>query len=108
MAKNNHSFPSQNNTNFLTEKTQENRYKKLQISRTMEWLKIPEKTQKNFLKNFIHIDVDYMQYTCYNIKTPLELIYNILGFSGKIDQDNSNVEYNYNLNLSLTHVETRM
>ena len=108
MVKNNHSFLSQNTPDFLTEKTQENRYKKLQISRTMEWLQIPEKTQKNFIKNFIHIDVDYMQYTCYNIKTPLELIYNILGFSGTIDQDNSNVEYNYNLNLSLTHMETRM
>lgn len=110
MAKNNPSFLSQNNPNFLTEKTQENHYKKMQISRTMEWLKIPPKTQKNFLKNFIHIDIDYLQYTCYDISKPFENLYNILGFIWNIDQDNSNISYNKkeNPNLSLTSVETRM
>ena len=108
MVKNHLSLLSQNNSIFLTEKIQENRYEKLQISRTMEWLQIPEKTQKNFSKNFLNIDIDYLQYTCYNIAKPLELIYNVLGFDGKTDQDNSNIEYNYNLNLSLQNLETRM
>lgn len=108
MAKTNPSQLSQNNPNFLAVKRQENHYQKMKISRTMDWLQIPEKTQKNFHKNFINIDIDYLQYTCYDISKPLENLYNILGFDGKIDQDNSNIEYNYNLNLSLTHLETRM
>lgn len=74
----------------------------------MEWLQIPSKTQSKFKENFINIDVDYMQYTCYDIKQALHNLYNILGFSWKIDMDNSNTEYNYNLNLSLTNHETRM
>lgn len=108
MVKNHSSLLSQNTSNFLTEKITENHFKKLQISRTMEWLQIPEKTQKNFSKNFLNIDIDYLQYTCYNIAKPLEAIYNILGFDWKTDQDNSNIEYNYNLNLSLQNIETRM
>lgn len=80
MRKNRPSLLSQNTSNFLTEKIHENRYEKLQISRTMEWLQIPAKTQKNFHKNFINVDIDYIQYTCYDIAKPLELIYNILGF----------------------------
>lgn len=80
MVKNHSSLLSQNNSIFLTEKIQENRYEKLQISRTMEWLQIPAKTQKNFLNNFINIEIDYLQYTCYDIAKPLENIYNILGF----------------------------
>ena len=78
MRKNRPSLLSQNTSNFLTEKITENHFKKLQISRTMEWLQIPEKTQKNFSKNFLNIDIDYLQYTCYNIAKPLEAIYNIL------------------------------
>lgn len=74
----------------------------------MEWLKIPEKTQALFAKNFLNISVDYMQYTTYNIAEPLKLLYTILGFNGQIDMDNSNIEYNHNYNLSLTHHETRM
>ena len=74
----------------------------------MDWLKIPPKTQINFRKNFLNIDIDYIQYTCYDIAKPLELIYNVLWFDGTTDQDNSNIEYNYNLNLSLQNLETRM
>lgn len=108
MVKNPSSFLWQNSSFFGTVKNSKNSYEKLQISRTMEWLQIPLKTQKNFQKNFINIDIDYIQYTCYDIAKPLELIYNILGFDWKTDQDNSNIEYNYNLNLSLQNLETRM
>ena len=108
MRKNQPSLLLQNDSIFLTEKNRKNSFEKLKISRTMEWLKIPPKTQKKFQENFLNIDIDYIQYTCYDITKPLGLIYNVLGFDGKTDQDNSNIEYNYNLNLSLQNLETRM
>lgn len=82
--------------------------KKSWISRTMEWLKIPQKIQADFKKNLIGVNVDYLQYTCYNISEPLLNLYNYLWFSWEIDMDNSNVEYNFNLNLSLVHNDTKM
>lgn len=66
------------------------------------------KKQREFSKNFIAIDIDYLQYTCYKISEPLQNLYNILGFSGTIDLDNSNIEFNFNQNLSLTHNDTKM
>lgn len=77
-------------------------------SRTMEWLKIPDKTKLEFRKNLININIDYLQYTCYNIKEPLKLIYNILWFDWTIDSDNSNIEYNYKNTLSLLRNQTKM
>ena len=77
-------------------------------SRTMEWLQLPTSIQKEFKQNLIAMEVDFMQYTCYKISEPLKAIYNILGFTGQIDDDNSNIEYNYNLNLSLTRINTAM
>lgn len=74
----------------------------------MEWLKIPPKKQQEFSKNFLAIDIDYLQYTCYKISEPLRNLYTLLGFSGQIDLDNSNIEYNYNQNLALTHTDTKM
>lgn len=86
---------------------QKNTQKNNKISRTMEWLKIPSKKQRDFSKNLINVDIDYLQYTCYQINEPLKNLYNILWFSGLIDTDNSNIEYNFNMNLSLTHTETQ-
>ena len=77
-------------------------------SRTMEWLNLPLKVQKEFRDNLIAMEVDYLQYTCYHVQEPLKAFYNILGFNGTIDDDNSNVEYNYNLNLSLVRNNTKM
>ena len=78
------------------------------ISRTMEWLKIPAQKQREFSENFLSIDIDYLQYTCYKISEPLKNLYNILGFTGQIDTDNSNHEYNFNQNLCLAHHDTKM
>lgn len=112
MRKQKNFYCMENTPNFPTVKTPKKTGKKWPeksgISRTMEWLKIPEKTQALFAKNFLNISVDYMQYTTYNIAEPLKLLYTILGFNGQIDMDNSNIEYNHNYNLSLTHHETRM
>lgn len=80
--------------------------KKSWISRTMEWLKIPQKIQADFQEIFLNISIDYLQYTCYKISEPLLNLYNYLWFSWEIDMDNSNVEYN--LNLSLVHSDTKM
>lgn len=80
---------------------------KTKISRTMEWLKLPKKVQKNHAKNLLFVGVDYLQYTCYDIMQALRALYN-LGFSWEIDMDNSNVEYNVNYNLALTHSDTNM
>ena len=78
MVKNRPSLLCQKSSNFLTEENTKKSFEKLQISRTMDWLKIPPKTQINFRKNFLNIDIDYIQYTCYDIAKPLELIYNVL------------------------------
>ena len=99
---------TQNNQNFTSEDYIKNHSKNNTKSRTMEWLQIPPKIQKQFAKDIISIDIDYLQYTCYRISEPFKNLYNILGFSGQIDTDNSNIEYNYNLNLSLTHKNTKM
>lgn len=82
--------------------------KKTGVSRTMEWLKLTPKIQSEFSKNFISIDIDYLQYTCYKISEPLKNLYNVLWFSWTIDTDNSNIEYNFNMNLSLVHNNTKM
>lgn len=50
-------------------------------SRTMEWLQLPQKVQKEFRDSLIAMEVDFMQYTCYKIAEPLRNLYNIVGFS---------------------------
>lgn len=72
----------------------------------MEWLQIPKSAQKEFRENLINVSVDYMQYACYKISEPLKLMYNILGFDGLIDTDNSNIQYNARLNLALMRAYT--
>lgn len=83
-------------------------YKKSGVSRTMEWLDLSPKIQTEFSKNFLACEVDYLQYTCYKISEPLKNFYQILGFTGTIDTDNSNVEINEKKNMTLTHNETRL
>lgn len=75
-------------------------------SRTMEWLKIPIKKQREFRENIIAVNVDFIQYACYQISEPLKNLYEIIGFTGEIDDDNSNIEHNHNYNLSLTRNKT--
>lgn len=74
----------------------------------MEWLQLPEKTQKEFRQNLIAMEVDFMQYTCYSINDPLRNLYNIVGFSWEIDSDNSNMEMSHNMNLSMTRQNTAL
>ena len=112
MVKINPSLLSETNTNFWTEKNiknlAKNQDKNSIKSRTIEWLQIPYSTQKKFAKKIINVDVDYLQYTCYDIEQAFRYMYNILGFSGEIDDDNSNIEYNERYNLSLHCVGTKM
>lgn len=101
-------FEAKNESKNKSKINPKNLFEKTPISRTMEWLKIPAKVQTEFRNNFLNISVDYLQYTCYNITEPLKALYSILGFSGQIDTDNSNMEINFNNNMTLTHYETRM
>lgn len=76
-------------------------------SRTMEWLKIPKKVQREFRENVIAMNVDFMQYTCYKISEPLKNLYNILWFNWEIiDSDNSSILHNNKQNLSLNKIDT--
>jgi len=112
MVKINPSLLSETNTNFWTEKTTKkfikNQDKKLWKDRTIEWLQIPSLTQKKFSKKIINADIDYLQYTCYDIEQAFRYMYNILGFSWEIDDDNSNIEYNEKYSLSLHCIGTKM
>lgn len=112
MVKINPSTLSKTNTNFWTEKNIKNFVKnqdKNSIkSRTIEWLQIPYSTQKKFAKKIINVDVDYLQYTCYDIEQVFRYMYGMLGFNWEIDDDNSNIEYNERYNLSLHCVGTKM
>ena len=85
MVKINPSTLSKTNTNFWTEKNIKNFVKnqdKNSIkSRTIEWLQIPYSTQKKFAKKIINLDVDYLQYTCYDIEQVFRYMYGMLGFN---------------------------
>lgn len=98
LTKNNTKNQSKNDSKFHLKNTRN--------SRTMEWLKIPSKIQKEFRKNHISTAVDYLQYTCYDISDPLIKIIEILGLSYDLDTDNSNISFNKNKNLSLTKKDT--
>ena len=97
--KSSQNFSWENGSNFST-KTRWN-------SRTLEWLKIPTKKQKEFRDNLISVEVDYLQYTCYKISKPLIHLNDTLGFNWEIDSDNSNIAYNYNLNLAMERRDTK-
>lgn len=75
-------------------------------SRTMEWLKIPVKKQKEFKQNLISMEVDFIQYTCYDINQPIYNLCNLFWFTWEIDNDNSNAEFNQKKNLSLVRKNT--
>ena len=85
MVKINPSTLSKTNTNFWTEKNIKNLVKnqdKNSIkSRTIEWLQIPYSTQKKFAKKIINVDVDYLQYTCYDIEQVFRYMYGMFGFN---------------------------
>lgn len=76
-------------------------------SRTMEWLNLPPKVQKEFKDNLIAMNLDFMQYTCYNIQDAIINLRNIVWFTWEIDNDNSNIEFNYTMNLSMTNTQTK-
>ena len=73
----------------------------------MEWLNLPPKVQKEFKDNLIAMNLDFMQYTCYNIQDALTNLRNIVWFTWEIDNDNSNIEFNYTMNLSMTNTQTK-
>lgn len=74
--------------------------------RTMSWLKIPPRTQKNFAKNIIRVACDMEKFTCYDFRVSVSLLRDVLGFSGEIDSDNSNVEHSKLWDYTLTRSNT--
>ena len=81
--------------------------KKVPLSYAINWLKISEKMKEKNREKVLAVEVDYLQYTCYDVGTCLRSLYG-LGFTGEIDVDNSNVCFNQDYTLSLTNMSTRM
>lgn len=107
MRKNNPIKIQKNSSEILQKNTAKNKPKIRGNSRTMEWLNLPKKAQKEFRENFIAMNLDFMQFTCYQISHILQNMKNFIGLTGEIDTDNSNTEHNKDKNISVTYWQTK-
>ncbi len=70
--------------------------------RSMSWLNLPKKIQKQHRENLYSISKDMEVYQINDFKIPIVLLRE-MGFCGEIDLDNSNVEFLPDYTASLVH-----
>lgn len=74
-------------------------------TRSMSWLNLPKKIQKEYKENVVSMAKDMEKYVCKDFRVLLGMVRE-MWFSGDIDIDNSNIEYLKDWSATLTRRDT--